>query len=230
MTRIERKSRGILTGTTVIGIKTFHEVILAADTKLSKVADKQTSDAGRIRKIAAVGGLFFAAAGLYGGPQSTFNLGLLMTNAGEGNPPIAEKVERFAAAVRQPLIELVLNIKTDHPDYFRSELDNKWVLQIALGAFESGHPHLHRVGCKSIDDGKSLEVRTDQAGIMELVLLGQCSEIEKVVTANNRNGLFASGWRQSIERLIGLEANRYPEKVALPVDIICISMTGASWL
>jgi hypothetical protein len=219
----------VLYGTTILGVKTFQEVILAADTKLSRITGKDTSDAGRIRKIEEIGSLFFAPAGLYGGASSRFSLSALITDACEGNPPIAEKVARFATAVRQPLIELVLNIKQEHSDYFRTDLNSKVVFQIAFGAFEAGHPHLYTVACKSTHEGKSLEIKIDRFERGEFAVLGQHSEIKKFLAANP-GYLFPDGWRRSIENLIGLEAARYPEKVALPVDILRIDRSGASWL
>jgi len=100
---------------------------------------------------------------------------------------------------------------------------------MAFGAFENGRPHLHTLGCKSVYSASSLEIVNVPSGDSGWVALGQNSEIYKFV-GKNPNRLFASGWRISIEKLIALEAQQNPDRVALPVDIVHISAAGATWL
>jgi len=56
----------LITGTTLIAVHTYHEVVIAADTKLRKVGNPEARDSGRAHRIGDVGNVFFAAAGLLG--------------------------------------------------------------------------------------------------------------------------------------------------------------------
>ena len=211
-------------------MRTQREVVLAADTKLRKVDDLKAKDAGSVHKIGKIDNLVFASAGLLGDSAGKFSLPKLVTIASEGNPSFADKVLRFENLARQPLIEMIRDIKGDHPTYFTSELDMKFVLQIAFGTFELGQPHLHTMGYKCVQGGESLEIVRDPFDGASWVALGENSAIREFVASNPYIDLFAGGWRQSIEKLIALEAHRHPDKVALPVDIAHISVGGMRWL
>jgi hypothetical protein len=225
-------SNRIITGTTVVAIRTNTEIILAADSRIVAVGDTP-QNVGTTCKIVRVGDIYFASAGLLRDTRNTFNVRDAVVEASGGGGGPSDVVLRFEQVIRGPLIRTIQQIKDEHPAYFRSELDNKNALEIAFGAFEHGTPKLFVRSFLVSQNGHSVDVaRVDCPGVCSgdigSVFLGRHSIIDKFMDANPH--FFRIGWEQSIERLIGLEASARPNDVSLPANVLRIHANGSQWL
>jgi hypothetical protein len=216
--------------TTIIGVRTDDQIILASDSKVT-TAEDSSKDVGLFCKIGQVEGVFFGVAGLVRDSNNLFNVATTVSNAKNGSATLLDSVTKFEEMIQAPLLWAIAGIKTKSPGYYRSRMENQDVLEVAFGAVEFGKPVMYVRTFQVVRTGDAIGlnvVRTECLEGLAYIFLGSHVAINGFMVGNP--GVFREGWRQGIEKLIALEAAAFPNNVSLPAHIIQITQYGPQWL
>jgi hypothetical protein len=228
-------AQAILTGTTVVAVRTKTEVVVGADSKMVAIGDN-LEDAGQTCKIIQVDNLFFAHARLIRDSWGSFSVPETVLQARRKGGTILETANNFEKMIVPSLTKILMQMKREHPAFFQKHYEGGSAVDIVFFGIEKDVPVLYMryfVASSSADGSVSIEVRRlncpgDCPGGLTYAFLGEQSALNRFLDANPHYS--RNGWIPTINKLIEVEASDKPDFVSLPVDILRVDKNGAEWL
>ncbi len=132
--------------TTLIGVRTDNEVILAADSKIGMSAEDVMKDGGSKCKIEQAGDLYYGTTGMYKNEATSFDAHDFVLAAMNAGPETLNIVNEFHKAIAAPLLDAVRNIRLTSPNVYRTRLKNGQPLEAFFGSCENNIPALYYRG------------------------------------------------------------------------------------
>ena len=208
-------------------MKTNNYLALAADTKLVSIGTTMT-DAGKTNKIKIVGQFAYANAGLYRDSKGILDVDTIVNEASKRSSNLFEIHRIFVDEISKQIPAVFADIKKTNPEGYKNIINNKHnVITIAfVGLVDS---NLTVVASHFIGSDTSCIHNSINTSIPEgLLLFGAHTEIDNYLD-QNANPL-AQGLEYGMEFLISLEANKQPNYVSLPIDLLILDKSGFRWV
>jgi Proteasome subunit len=234
MTWLYSQTPTLMTGSTVVAIRTPSEIYVGADSKLVAYGDIKIEQS--MCKIRQVDSLFFAHTGLIGDAAGRFNVAETVIKAHRYGHSISATVQAFEKMVVGPLIKTLQQFKRDQPDYYTKYLQAHSHFSIIFFGLENETPVVYSryFNAKDSTDG-SIKVdiqRKDCPGNcptgMTYIFLGEQEAISKFLDGNPHYS--SVGWVPTIRKLIEIEIADKPDFVGYPIDIIRVDKKAAEWI
>ncbi|MBD0326951.1 MAG: hypothetical protein ICV68_10995 [Pyrinomonadaceae bacterium] len=228
---------GQAAATTIVAVKTRHEIVIGADSKVTDTFGGAT--ANQACKIVQAGNLFFAYEGMARNRRTGFDIVKLAAQALALKPTasLAEKVSILTGFVTSRLFTELPNIKQNDPATYREKMEGgQTFLTILVAGFEGGEPFLFIRGFRAVPLGRQkigVSVVPDDclADCREEIVvksLGETAAIEGL--PEETPGFWTGGVVEGVRRLIETEIAARSEYVGPPIDILRIDKAGAEWI
>jgi len=214
-------------GSTAIVLKTTEYFALAADTKMVSLGS-QMEDAGKTNKIKLAGSFAYVNVGLYRDSKGILDVDQIVAEAAKRSIDLYQVHLIVIDEISKKVPAAFADIKVTNPDCYNNFILNKHnSISIAfIGLVENNLTIIasHFLG----SDNSCTHNLINTSEPLGLLLFGAHSEIDKYLD-NNPNPL-RNGLEYGMEFLIGLEAKKQPDCVALPIDLLILDKSGFRWL
>ena len=210
--------------TVIVLVRTQNEVVLAADRKVLFRGNGLPTHAGSVCKIYRVGDGFFALAGLANFPDDSSSI-----VAGElqrGGKP-ADAIARAAETLRSSLVTALPRLAQIDPDGYRQIRESKGAVGIAAAMLSEGSPiSIYASIDLSTSDVGSIEMAVASGKEVKWRALGSTAAIQRLFDSGKVPSLRPA---ELARYLVRYEINAGDPNVGLPVDVVDVSPSGASW-
>jgi len=226
--RSATKRNNILAGTTIIVLKSTNFICIASDRKIVKI-DDSLDNADSIRKIKIINNIAYASAGVVKDAFGLFDVDSIVKEAANGGRNLIEIYRFISDKIRTTLPTLVENMQTTNLNTYTKYLQYISKIEIVLiGMYEN---NLSILGGKfEVSEGMvCLCENIDFSSELGVCVLGCQEEINNYL--DNCSSPFKNDIQAGFEFLIKLEADKNPDFVSLPVDILKLDIYGNfTWL
>jgi hypothetical protein len=221
-------------GTTVVAIRGDDYVVLGSDSMIIQTTGDRNVSMPAC-KIQQMSGVFFAAAGVFGGPG--FNAYEIAKEASSKGADTVTTANRFERAARGPFTTFVRRLRRENPTAFSRYCNDRDCLQVAFAGFEKGTPKLairsFRVTTRGASTLVVRDARMDCPGDCvtgaEQVVLGVNGEATSVFDSTPHFWKLR-GIVLGMDELIGTEILTHGDVVGPPVSVLILDKEGARWM
>ena len=221
-----------LCATSVVAVRTRSAIFIGSD---SKIVDGNGRDTGKVCKILASNGIFFAVARIWGSPTQEFSVASIAAEALETKGDLKRKISCFESSLVRPLERLLLSLKASDPKRFERELDGHRAVDAIFVGFDAGYPALFVrsfIVSNSAARGIRLQIKREECTRncpdLAYVALGEHRAIDEALAANP--DFWKVGVVAAVKKLINLEVLKAPNLVGLPISILSIDSSGPHWI
>jgi len=235
MTLVHSQTPTLVTGSTVVAIRTPSEIYVGADSKLVAYGKDKKIELS-ICKIRQVDNLFFAQTGLVGDAAGGFNVAETVIKAHKHGDSISATVQAFEKMVVGPLTTMLQQFKRDQPDFYKKDLQRDSHFSIMFFGLENGTVVVYSryfTATDPINGSSKIEIqRKDCPGDCPTgttyIFLGEQEAMNKFLDANPHYSKI--GWAPTIRKLIEIEIADKPDFVGYPIDIIRLNNKVTEWI
>lgn len=226
-------NRKFLHGTTIVAIRTPEDIVIGADSKILSTDGTLSSS---VCKIMQVDNFFFASAGLVMDTSGKYSVTSKVIKASQKKGRIFDIATNFESIIIPELEEVVKELKSTEPEYYKREIEGRAALEIVFFGIEDNVPVLYMryfQVVKLATGSFSIKVHQQNcpgdcpSGIAYTVL-GQHEAIDKTLGSNQ--GFWKMGLVEAIRKLIEIEISHKPKYVAPPIDILRMNKKEIYWV
>jgi len=231
---VSLSSKNTVAQTSIVAIRTAQEILIGADSKGTIGGNKNKII--NVCKIRQFGGSFCAFSGLGDVPETHFKVWNITTNAFRCGNTLLEKINAFETLITAPLSEGLHYVREVNPAHFKRSFDtaDKVVLEMIFATVEDGIPkiflrsfqmssadpitfNIHKKSCPgTCPTGRSVYFLGQKEAMMKYY--DEHPEIQK------------ARLDVAIDTLIRVAINNSGDEVGLPIDILRITVDGATWV
>lgn len=216
----------IVGGSTVIALKTKDYICIAADSKLVEISSSM-KDAGKICKINIIRNIAYAKTGLYKDSKGILDVDSIVKEA-IGKYEDLKMISKYTVEKISANFPAALNdIRETNPMAYRNIINDHNSISIVFIGLNNGK--LSIVANHFVLKNNTVEcTEIDTSPELGMLLFGAHGEIDYYLD-HNPNPLRV-GIETGLEFLIKLEADKNPDYVSLPIDILNLDTSGFRWL
>jgi hypothetical protein len=227
-------AQSVLHGTSIVGIRTSDEIVVAAD---SKGVWNKTPNPESVCKIIRIDNLFFAHAGLLIERDTRFSPELIFLQTFKRGNSATALVKQFEENILSPLTQAMESIKQTDEKVFNQQFNGQAAVATLFFGLEGDNliffmrdfiPFISPSGQISIRIERKNCPGSDCPTGIAAAYLGEKDAIKEVLKTNPK--FWKIGLVEGASRLVELEIAAKPDTVGLPIDIVYINRTGVNWL
>jgi hypothetical protein len=219
-------ARSEAVATTIVVIRSPHEVVLAADSQATYEGGEAPENVGPVSKIYEVGELFFAVSGLAEDPETQFSVSEIVADASRGLATVTEKVRAIEHRIAAALSVEVPAIKQRDPDLYAKLAGGQPVISLVLVGAEKGVPFAKGI-MFTVDSVMENSCPGNCLFGVKTLWLGQSDAIGKYM---EKHRIPRKPFADFARFLIQLEIDSKAEGVEGPIDILRITPDGPEWI